>query len=483
LNKIVSTKKISAIFLAIVLIGGTIFTFSSSFIRGAQAELDYGLDSDKDNNSYKSKDSSNVIVKKIKCNNINANLNGFNGLKLNALPTSFNALATNEAKAANEGEIGASFSGSGERNTNGYQHNDKDFRFVCINNNNFEVVETSPEPLTCEECFTENPLTLMTWNIYQGADLSPIFSTTTTPEFVAAVGAAYNRIQATNFVERADSIADEIQETRPDLIGLQEVILLRTQTPSDGPATPATNVSFDYLQILIDNLAQRGLIYEPIIVQTGTDIEVPGLLSTGIVDIRLTDRDVILARADRDFTLSNLNGAQFAATLPVPTPFGSVNLPHSWVSVDITFDKGDKARLVSTHLEPLSPVIQGLQAEELLNGPGNTDLPVIFIGDYNSNADGTGTPTYTKLTDAGFIDAWSIKGIGSGFTCCQAADLLNQDSLLTERIDLVMFRGNFEVKDIGLVGNSQNDRTRSDNLWPSDHAGVVANLKLNSDKD
>jgi hypothetical protein len=267
------------------------------------------------------------------------------------------------------------------------------------------------------------------------------------------------------------------------LIGLQEVILLRTQTPSDGPATPATNVSFDYLQILIDNLAQRGLIYEPIIVQTGTDIEVPGLLSTGIVDIRLTDRDVILARADRDFTLSNLNGAQFAATLPVPTPFGSVNLPHSWVSVDITFDKGDKARLVSTHLEPLSPVIQGLQAEELLNGPGNTDLPVIFIGDYNSNADGTGTPTYTKLTDAGFIDAWSIKGIGSGFTCCQAADLLNQDSLLTERIDLVMFRGNFEVKDIGLVVNSQNDRTRSDNLWPSDHAGVVANLKLNSDKD
>ena len=145
---------------------------------------------------------------------------------------------------------------------------DTDFRVVCIYNNNFEVVETPP-------------LTLMTWNIYQGADLSPIFSATTELKFEAAVGAAYNEVQETNFVERADSIADEIQETRPDLIGLQEVILLRTQTPSDGPTTPATNVSFDYLQILIDNLAQRGLIYEPIIVQTGTDIEVPGLTSTG----------------------------------------------------------------------------------------------------------------------------------------------------------------------------------------------------------
>jgi endonuclease/exonuclease/phosphatase family metal-dependent hydrolase len=331
-------------------------------------------------------------------------------------------------------------------------------------------------------CAISPPFTLMTWNIYQGADLSPLFNATTPSEFVTAVGSAYNRIQATNFGERADSIADEIQKTQPDLIGLQEVILLRTQIPSDGPATPATNITLDYLQILIDTLAERGLIYEPIVVQSGTDIEVPGLISTGLVDIRLTDRDVILVRADnKDFTLSNIQGAQFAAKLPLTTLFGPISIPHSWVSVDVTFDKGDKVRIVSTHLEPLSPIIQGLQADELLTGPGNTHLPVVFIGDFNSNADGTGTQTYTKLKDAGFIDAWTIKERGTGFTCCQADDLLNQDSSLTERTDLMMFRGDFKVKNIGLVGNSQNDRTIS-GLWPSDHAGIVATLKLISDK-
>jgi hypothetical protein len=331
-------------------------------------------------------------------------------------------------------------------------------------------------------CAILPPFTLMTWNIYQGADLSPLFNATTPSEFVTAVGSAYNRIQATNFGERADSIADEIQKTRPDLIGLQEVILLRTQIPSDGPATPATNISLDYLQILIDTLAERGLIYEPIVVQNGTDIEVPGLISTGLVDIRLTDRDVILVRSNnKDFTLSNIQGAQFAAKLPLTTPFGPISIPRSWVSVDVTFEKGDKARIVSTHLEPLSPIIQGLQADELLNGPGNTHLPVVFIGDFNSNADGTETPTYTKLIDAGFIDAWTIKGKGNGFTCCQADDLLNNDSSLTERTDLMMLRGDFKVKNIGLVGNSQNDRTIS-GLWPSDHAGIVATLKLISDK-
>jgi hypothetical protein len=334
-------------------------------------------------------------------------------------------------------------------------------------------------------CVTSPLLNLMTWNIYLGADLSPIFVATTPQEFVAAVGSAYNKIQASNFVERANSIANEIKQTRLDLIGLQEVSLLRTQSPSDGPTTPANNVSLDYLQILIDALNVRGLKYQPIVVQTAFDSEVPGFISGSLVDLRLTDREVILARADnKDFTLSNTQGAQFAANFTLTTPLGSISIPRAWVSVDVTFDKGDKVRIVSTHLEPLlhprlSPIIQGLQADELLNGPGNTNLPVVFIGDFNSKADGTGTPTYLKIIDAGFIDAWNIRGKGNGFTCCQAENLLNQVSSLDERLDLVLFRGDFKVKDIELVGNSQNDRTLS-GLWPSDHAGVVATLKLNN---
>src|SRR5688572_2969936 len=175
-----------------------------------------------------------------------------------------------------------------------------------------------------EFCATSPPLTLMTWNLYLGADLSPIFVATTPQEFVASVGSAYNKIQVSNFVERANSIVNEIKQTRPDLIGLQEVSLLRTQSPSDGPVTPATNVSLDYLQILIDALNVRGLNYEPIVVQTAFDAEVPGLISGSLVDLRLTDREVILARADnKDFTLSNIQGAQFAANFTVTTPLGS----------------------------------------------------------------------------------------------------------------------------------------------------------------
>jgi|SRR5216684_8942764 len=121
--------------------------------------------------------------------------------------------------------------------------------------------------------------------------------------------------------------------------------------------------------------------------------------------------------------------------------------------------------------------IQVAQANELLQGPGNTDLPLVFVGDLNSNADGSSTPTYGNLIAAGFADVWNIAGSGSGFTCCQADDLLNPISSLSSRIDLVLFRGDFDVIDVDIVGEDPDDRTPS-GLWPSDHAGVMATLQF-----
>ena len=140
MSKIV--KKINAGFLAIVLIIGTFAAISPSFMIGAQAflmdnnnESDYGMNSyygkqsyGKDNNYYKSKDSSNV-----KCNNINVN-----GLGINALPPALNGLATDEIQATEEGEVGASSIGSDGSRSSG---SDTHFRGVCIYNN------IPPEPL------------------------------------------------------------------------------------------------------------------------------------------------------------------------------------------------------------------------------------------------------------------------------------------------------------------------------------------------
>ena len=94
-------------------------TDAQGFLMDRNYKSDYGMNNhddkqsygkDSNNNYYKSKDSSNV-----KCNNINTNVNGFNGNDIGTDSTSdLGALAT-EAQAADEVEVGAnSFGGDGD---------------------------------------------------------------------------------------------------------------------------------------------------------------------------------------------------------------------------------------------------------------------------------------------------------------------------------------------------------------------------------
>ena len=82
------------------------------------------------------------------------------------------------------------------------------------------------------------------------------------------------------------------------------------------------------------------------------------------------------------------------------------------------------------------------QAEEILDGPANTPLPVVLVCDCNSSAnaaDPDATPTYALLRNAGFGDAWATKHPGAdGLTCCQDADLRNVPSTLFERLDYIL---------------------------------------------
>jgi len=332
-------------------------------------------------------------------------------------------------------------------------------------------------------------LTVMTRNLSFGTDLGPILAAGNQFEFITAVAAAYNQAQATDFPGRAKAWADEIDHARPDLIGLQEAVLWRTQTPADFSPTPnATTVQADLVGLLLAELRSRGLKYEVVIAQTGFDIEAPGLFPTGLVDVRLTQREVILVRKSAGLKLTNAQGGQYAAFLTIPTIIGvPVSLPWAWASVDATLG-GHPVRFATTHLDPTVGAFQQAQAAEFLAGPGNTALPLVWVGDFNSDAEATvitgvpsATATYGSIIASGFTDAWKAKQPAApGFTCCQATDLLNPTSTLAERDDLVLTRGSFHVAKASIVGDETTDRLAS-GLWPSDHAGLVVTLDMESD--
>jgi endonuclease/exonuclease/phosphatase family metal-dependent hydrolase len=316
---------------------------------------------------------------------------------------------------------------------------------------------------------------LVTQNMYVGSAFDALSVAQTPEQLRAAVATIYNNIVASRPAERAAAMAREIARHRPDLVALQEAAMLRT-----GTGGPATTVRSDLLQSLLDELAGLGQRYRAVAILPGLDAQAPSALG---FDVRVTMQDAILVRSDPPgdaIKVSNLQIEQFGVKLATPTLVGLITDPRGWAAIDVTV-RGSRFRFVTTHLDSVSPAIRVAQAKELLLTAANTSLPVVMAGDFNIAADTSldpSFPAYQAMINAGFTDAWQSKRAPDpGFTCCQAGNLLNPTSLLNHRIDLVLFRGGFGVADISLIGNQPADRTSS-GLWPSDHAGVAATLRL-----
>ena len=336
------------------------------------------------------------------------------------------------------------------------------------------AVLAGPPPAKADD---DGGIRLVTQNMYVGSSFAALSAAQNPGQLLAAVALIYNNIVASKPAERAAAMAREIARHRPDLVALQEVAILRT-----GNGGPATMVRSDFLQSLLDELAGLGQRYSAVAILPGLDAQAPSALG---FDVRVTMQDAILVRSDLPgdaIKVSNLQIEQFGVKLASPTLVGPITDPRGWAAIDVTV-RGSRFRFVTTHLDSVVPAIRIAQAGELLRTAANTSLPVVMAGDFNIAADTSldpSFPAYQAMINAGFTDAWQSKRAPDpGFTCCQAENLLNPTSLLNHRIDLVFFRGGLGVADINLIGSRPADRTPS-GLWPSDHAGIAATLRLHS---
>lgn len=348
-------------------------------------------------------------------------------------------------------------------------------------------------------------VTVMTSNLYLGAEIQILAAAETEAEFLAGAQAALMQAAANNFPERAAVLAGEIAEKNPHLVGLQEVYNFTINGYNAAP--PFRN----YLTDLLDALEAHNAFYEEVAVVKNLDIEIE--MSGGTV--RVIDRDVILARSDVAPTVTvvdpenlcsgdrqSLDGCHYFIVATADTPIGDIAFERSFMAVDALIGSLP-VRFVNTHLEvrdvdpgnPLSPLIQAAQASELVDllsygGPLSTDSgPVVVVGDINSSPeheviDFGGSmqifPPYKQLEWAGYIDTWTLRpGKSPGLTCCQEENLLNPESILSERVD-VIFSSNLPINAVNanIVGNDEADKTIPSGLWPSDHAGVVARMEF-----
>jgi endonuclease/exonuclease/phosphatase family metal-dependent hydrolase len=335
---------------------------------------------------------------------------------------------------------------------------------------------------------------VITQNLYIGLDVFPIISAPL-DEIPFVVAEGFADFMANRPRDRLAAVAKEIALARPQLVGLQEVVAVFEQSPSDailGELTPnATDEVVDFLAVLLEELARNGVVYEVAAEQLGADIELPrfdGAVGGQPVfsDVRTRFFDVILRRAGVPTT--PLFAINYAAALPVPSIPGLV-VPRNAVGVAATVG-GNTFRFVSTHLEPLVPGLpddsqpqlgQVLELTELLATEHEPELPTIVVGDFNSVAE-VGQ-SYQLMVAAGYTDVWAerVPVWQSGFSCCQEVVLDNPQSSLSERIDYI-WTSNLALRFPALAftfGDQPVFRTRSEpRLWPSDHAGLTALLSF-----
>lgn len=242
---------------------------------------------------------------------------------------------------------------------------------------------------------------VMTLNMYLGADIYPVFTALKHPPLLPGVVArVWGQFLGTNIDERVEAMARLIRVARPDLIGLQEAVLVRTQAPS--APTPASRVAYDFRDLLLAALTKSRLDYRPVAQSENLDIELPADLDGIPTDIRVTDRDVILARGDVEIGEITKRNYRHSVSLP-----GSVSLLRGFVAVDAIV-RGNAYRFVSTHLEPgmFAPPTENIgveQVNELIGALDELDrkkpLPVFVVGDFNSQA--TYGDAYLRITRAG----------------------------------------------------------------------------------
>ena len=346
-------------------------------------------------------------------------------------------------------------------------------------------------------------LRVMTYNVYLGTNLDPVIAAAsiTPPDPVAALTAAtlaYAELQQTNFPERAAKIADQIAAVQPDVVGLDEVALWSVSAqynPETGEGA-AFVTQYDFVKLVLNALKARHLNYVAASADTTSDVSAPVATAldgsgnpTAFALVRFQDRDAILVRAGTRFR--DPRHARFATFIPLD-PLGTA-LYRGWCSIEATVG-GQTFRFVNSHLEAESPEVNLAQANELVGLLKSERHPVIWVGDFNADAD-THAPSYALITGAGFRDLWPLahprdagltNGPNDGVGTLDANGVLVpfKHLVFDARIDLVLLRdrlGRPHKVDAAIFGTEQNDRT-APGLFPSDHAavGMVFDLPENA---
>lgn len=395
----------------------------------------------------------------------------------------------------------------------------------------------------------DQTVTIMSRNIYLGADVGVALGLI--PDMPAAAQFMWDQMRATDFASRAPLLAQEAATHRPAVIGIQEA----TTWECTAGLTGRRVVVYDFLDQLLDAMRATGVEY--VIATDGTHPALnpgysippipgvtmvrdpqafPALFGGDEAACGFTIGDALLVRADLADRVLASGTVEFAERTTIVPVLMEISRGYAWADIDLG---GTPTRVVTTHLESLwdPGVIPSarVQADQLIADLASTTMPLIVLGDFNSDprdprtagenpggqpevsaacpAGGSQCSAMRAMQDAGFANAGPALDDPANFTWGADALLAGPDldrlpealALgnrfgMTERLDYIWLRNGVQPQSAELIGAAwpqtptwacrtpeqlANLRTAAAELGtepagclPSDHAGVVATVTL-----
>ena len=393
----------------------------------------------------------------------------------------------------------------------------------------FFVLATSISPASA----SENQFTVMSRNLYLGADVG--IALEKIPNFSAAAQFMWDQVAATDFKKRAPLLATEAISNRADVIGLQEAthwyckknfwsksVVIYDFTEEFLKATKAQGS--EYVLASRDGINALNIGYSIPAIPYLTMVKDPEsfqpIFGSDSAACGFEIGDAIAVKKELAEKVLRVGNSEYEASYSIVPKLMTIYRGYTWIDLDF---HGKKTRIVSTHLESLwdkNKVPNAtLQAQQLINDLMQTEMPLVVIGDFNSdprdprqnlNSNPGGQPeasevckaqvksptiesaidtcnAYWKMRRAGFIDAgpdalnpinysWGMNALLTGPDPIRKKAALEMGNRygFTDRLDYIFLKNGAAVVSAEIIGNT----SAQGKTWATDHAGVVVSVQI-----
>ena len=377
----------------------------------------------------------------------------------------------------------------------------------------------------------DDPLTVMSRNIYLGADVGVALELI--PDMPAAAQFMWDQVAQTDFSKRAPVLASELSREKPDVVAVQEATTWYCRSTLFGSSTAV----FDFTAQLLEETRSTGVEYVMAehdgkkAFNPGYSIPVLPYLTT-VRDPKtfqpifgsdeaacgFTIGDALLVRADLADRVTAVGAGDYESKYAVVPIIFEIDRGYTWA--DLSLPQGT-VRVVTTHLEsvwdPGSPPVSAEQARELVKATKSWNMPLVVIGDFNidprdprplgapnpglqpdtttgcdaqvarpsaTTADAS-CSSYWTMVQAGFDDVgpdaldpanatWGASALLAGPDPARLTSPASNEFGFTDRLDYIFVKNGVSVVEAALVGETW---PQGEDMWTCDGEEQVRNAQ------